>query len=94
MHNVVSDSLTNDRDVRPQILTKALDELATKVGQENWSIFELATFALLILQMVYIHCKEYKYSCPKRMSLETPDGQREVSFSILPKKNKKLILPQ
>lgn len=77
----MSDNTNNQTDVRPSVIVKALEDAAERFGKENWSIFEIFTLAIKLVEMAVTHARDHKYPYPKRMDVKSEDGT-QIGFTV------------
>lgn len=80
-YNVMNDNTGNRTDVRPQIIQGALNDFATRFEKDNWSLFEIFTLAIKLVEMVVVHARANKLAHPKRMTNDMDDGTR-IEFTV------------
>lgn len=81
MHNTLNSNIGNQEDVRANEVLKGLEAAAQMFGENNWSIFEIFTYATKIVEMGVEHAKNNKVAYPKALGITTPAGEK-IEFTV------------
>ena len=81
MHNVMNSNIGNQEDIRPTQIIKGLDAAAQLFGENNWSIFEIFTYATKVVEMGVEHARNNRVAYPKTLGINLADGTR-IEFTV------------
>lgn len=81
MFNALSSNVGNQEDVRANEVLKGLEAAAKMFGENNWSIFEIFTYATKIVEIGVEHAKNNKVGYPKALSITAATGEK-IEFTV------------